>query len=46
MVSIITVNYNQTALTCALLDSLRLQDYQDIEVIVVDNGSRENGFHQ
>lgn len=38
-VSIITVNYNQTSLTCALLKSLRKVSYPDVEVIVVDNGS-------
>ncbi len=42
MVSIITVNYNQVAATCALLDSIRRQDYRAVELIVVDNGSREN----
>lgn len=42
MVSIITVNYNQAAVTFALLDSIRKQDYRDIEVFVVDNASKEN----
>jgi len=42
MVSIITVNYNQTAVTCALLDSIRRQDYRDVEIWVVDNASMEN----
>ena len=42
MISIITVNFNEPASTCALLDSIRRQEYPDIEVIVVDNGSREN----
>lgn len=42
MVSIITVNFNQTDATCALLDSIRRQDWRDLEVIVVDNGSRDN----
>jgi len=42
MVSIITVNYNQAAVTFALLDSIRRQDYKDIEVFVVDNASKEN----
>lgn len=41
-VSIITVNYNQTELTCALLDSIRRQDYRATELIVVDNASRED----
>ncbi len=42
LVSIITVNFNQTEVTCALLESIRRQDYRDVEVIVVDNGSRED----
>jgi GT2 family glycosyltransferase len=41
-VSLITVNYNQTKVTCDLLDSIRRQDYKNIEVIVVDNASKEN----
>lgn len=40
MVSIITVNYNETATTCALLNSIRQQTYPDVEIIVVDNASR------
>ena len=39
LVSIITVNYNQWAVTAELLDSLRTQDYPALEVIVVDNAS-------
>ncbi len=42
LISIITVNYNQAAVTCALLDSIRRQEYTEVEVIVVDNASREN----
>jgi hypothetical protein len=41
-VSLITVNYNQAEITCALLESIRQQDYRNVEVIVVDNASREN----
>ena len=41
LVSIITVNYNQELLTCALLDSIRRQDFRNLEVIVVDNGSAQ-----
>lgn len=41
-ISVITVNFNQTELTCALLESIRQQDYDAIEVIVVDNASRED----
>jgi len=46
MVSIITVNYNQTQVTLDLLKSLALQDYQDLEIIVVDNGSKELVQHE
>ena len=42
MVSIITVNFNQTELSCALLESIRRQEYKDLEIIVVDNGSTED----
>jgi GT2 family glycosyltransferase len=42
LVSLITVNYNQTAVTCALLDSVRRQSYKEVEVIVVDNGSADD----
>ncbi len=42
MVSIITVNYNQAEYTCALLDSIRRQDFRDVEVLLVDNASRDN----
>ncbi|MBK9290623.1 MAG: glycosyltransferase family 2 protein [Bacteroidetes bacterium] len=38
-VSVVTVNYNQSAVTCALLASLRKVNYPNLEVIVVDNGS-------
>ncbi len=39
LVTILTVNYNQSAVTCEFLESLRKITYQNIEVIVVDNGS-------
>lgn len=39
LVSVITVNYNQPAVTCDLLESLRKISYPNIEVIVVDNAS-------
>lgn len=41
-VSIITVNYNQAEVTCALLRSIQRQHYPAVEVLVVDNASREN----
>lgn len=43
MVSVITVNYRQAAVTCALLDSIRsVNQYPDIEVIIVDNGAERD----
>jgi GT2 family glycosyltransferase len=42
LISIITINYNQLEYTCELLQSLRNISYPNIEVIVVDNASREN----
>jgi len=42
LVSIITVNYNQTEVTCALLESLNKISYPNLEVIVVDNHSIED----
>lgn len=39
LVSIITVNYNNTAVTCALLASLKKISYPNFEVIIVDNAS-------
>jgi hypothetical protein len=41
-VSLITVNYNQAEMTCALLQSIRQQGYPNTEVIVVDNASDKN----
>ncbi|CAL1518091.1 glycosyltransferase family 2 protein [Chitinophaga sp. MM2321] len=42
LVSIITVNYNNTGVTCALLASLRKISYPNFEVIIVDNASVES----
>lgn len=39
LVSIISINYNQAQVTCALLASLRHLTYPNYEVIVVDNAS-------
>lgn len=41
-VSIITVNYRQTAITCDLLASIHQLSYPSIETIVVDNGALED----
>lgn len=40
-ISIITVNYNGLADTCALIDTIPFND-NSLEVIVVDNGSKNN----
>lgn len=42
LVSVITVNYNQLQYTLQLLESLRRSNYENIEIIVVDNASQEN----
>ena len=43
LVSIITLNWNSTAVTCDFLHSItRHNTYKNIEVIVVDNASKEN----
>ncbi|WP_425390681.1 glycosyltransferase [Ekhidna sp.] len=39
-VSIITINYNQLEVTLELLDSVEKQEFDDLEIIVVDNGSQ------
>lgn len=41
-VSIITVNYNGLSDTCALIDTIPFNDEYSLEVIVVDNASRED----
>ncbi len=41
-ISIITVNYNSTVVTCELLSSILQLKYPYFEVIVVDNHSTEN----
>jgi len=42
LISIITVNYNNTAVTIDLLRSIKHLEYKNVEVIVVDNNSAEN----
>jgi GT2 family glycosyltransferase len=39
LVSIVTINYNQLAVTCQLLDSLQKITYPNFEIFVVDNAS-------
>jgi len=45
LVSIITVNYNQSNITGEMLQSLRCISYPNYEIIVIDNGSVENPDH-
>lgn len=43
LVSVISVNWNNTAITCDLLHSIRTQNkYPHLEIIVVDNGSSDD----
>lgn len=42
LVSIVTVNYNTTSVTCELLLSIGRNSYRHVEVIVVDNASQED----
>lgn len=39
LVSVVTVNYNQSVVTCEFLASLQKITYQNIEIFVVDNDS-------
>ena len=41
-ISIITINYNQYAVTCEFLRSLKKLTYSHFEVIVIDNASKED----
>lgn len=42
LVSIISVNYNQSALTCDMIRSLKQVTYPNLEIIIVDNDSRDD----
>ncbi len=42
LISIITINYNNAEITADFLESVRYINYDNIEVIVVDNASKEN----
>jgi len=44
MVSVVSVNWKQRALTEVMLDSLREVDYPHLDIWVVDNGSPEGGL--
>lgn len=42
LISIITINYNNAEITGDFLQSVVCLDYDNIEVIVVDNASKED----
>ncbi|MDN5211682.1 glycosyltransferase family 2 protein [Fulvivirgaceae bacterium BMA12] len=42
LISIISVNYNQSGLTCLMIESLKNCSYKNIEIIVVDNASPDD----
>ncbi|MDP4290215.1 MAG: glycosyltransferase family 2 protein [Bacteroidota bacterium] len=42
LVSIVTVNFNQSEVTCSMIESLNAITYPNIELIVVDNASTED----
>lgn len=42
LVSIVTINYNQVDYTLQFLESLRHTQYKNLEIIVVDNASKQN----
>jgi len=42
LVSIVSVNYNQAEVTCALIESLNKISYPNIEIIIIDNHSTED----
>lgn len=47
LISIITINWNTTEITCELLSSIKQQNtYKNIEVIVVDNASEKDPTQQ
>lgn len=46
LISIITVNYNNTEVTSDLLSSIAISSYANYEVIIVDNGSSDNSISE
>lgn len=42
LVSIITINFRQAAITCDLLDTLRQLSYTNVELLLVDNGQQQD----
>ena len=42
LVSIVSINYNSAEVTCEMLESIKKISYPNIEVIIVDNASKED----
>ena len=42
LVSIVSINYNSADVTCEMLDSIKKISYPNVEVIIVDNASKED----
>ncbi|MBN2639853.1 MAG: glycosyltransferase family 2 protein [Bacteroidales bacterium] len=42
LVSVVTVNFNQSAVTCEFLESMRKISYSNVEIFVVDNASTKD----
>jgi glycosyltransferase involved in cell wall biosynthesis len=42
LVSAIIPTYNRASLVCAAIDSVRQQTYENVEIIVVDDGSTDD----
>ncbi len=42
LVSLVAINFNQLSLTIQFLESVRRQDYKNVEIFIIDNASREN----
>ena len=44
-VSVIILNWNSSDYTLKCLDSLKKQAFRDFEVIIIDNGSKDNSVN-
>lgn len=42
LISIIALNWNQLEVTCQFLESTRLFTYKNYEILIIDNGSKED----
>jgi len=46
LISVISINYNQTAVTFKMLDSFRKSGYRDVQIIIVDNASNDRSIDE